>query len=454
MARHAISQLARLARRLPVLAPVLLLAGCFTDTRQSTIFPETDTGRVIQHVYALVTWIDLAIFVFVFALLVWAVWKYRERKGQPAGLPAQVHGSQTMELVWTIIPAVILVFIAVPTWEGIFRAAAPPGQNAITIQAVGHQWWWEFRYVGEKVVTANELHLPINRPAVIDTTSKDVIHSFWVPKLAGKIDAMPGKQNMVWFTPEKAGTYYGQCAEFCGTSHANMRFKVVVETEEQFKAWLERIQAPPKAETAEAKEGEVLFGQKGCIACHTITGRADAQGQIGPNLTNLKDRTTIASALLDNTPQNLAHWIRAPREIKPGALMVLPLPVSEPESMKLAAYLTSAPGAVAAAPAGQAMAAPAAPAGANPAVALMQAKICWTCHIISDVPNAKGTVGPDLTHLMARPKIVAGMLDNTPANLKKWLKNPPGVKPGTAMPNLGLSDAEIDALVNHLQTYK
>ncbi len=328
-----------------------LLAGCFYDLKQSTVHPETDTGRVIQHVYAMVTWIDTGIFIVVLALLLWTVIRYRERPGQQ-GLPEQVHGNAYLELVWTIVPAIILVFIAVPTWSGIFRADRPPEAKSLTVVAMGHQWFWEFDYKDQGVVTANELHVPVGRSIIVDTQSKDVIHSFWVPKLAGKIDAIPGKTNLVWFTPEKPGTYYGQCAEFCGTSHANMRFRVIVETEDEFSAWVARTKAPMVASTSDAKEGEKLFGLKGCNICHTISGRPDAVGVIGPNLTNLHDRTTIASALLDNTPENLAHWIKAPRELKPGALMCFPpatgpeapcgpLPVNDQEIKQLIAYLMS-----------------------------------------------------------------------------------------------------------------
>jgi cytochrome c oxidase subunit 2 len=456
MFQHPLFRIHHPLRALALLLTALL-AGCykFDDVRQSTVFPESEQGRVIQRVYALVTWIDIAIFLVVFGLLAWAVIRYRERAGQARRIPKQTHGNAMMEIVWTLIPAIVLVFIAVPTWEAIFSAARPPGENAVRVNAVGHQWWWEFAYPDLGIVAANELHIPVGKAAVIHPTSKDVIHSFWVPKLGGKADALPGKENLVWFTPDKIGTYYGQCVEYCGTSHANMRFRVIVDSEEQFTAWVAKQKTPQKADSPEAKEGEALFAQKGCIACHSIAGRPDALGQIGPSLTNLKDRKTLASALIDNTPANLSHWIRAPREIKPGALMILPQPVSEAESVKLAAYLMSAPGAAPASAPGTAAAAQA-PAGAaaGGAEALIQAKICWTCHVIPGIANAKGTIGPDLTGLTKRPKIVAGLLDNNAANLKRWLKNPPAVKPGTAMPSLGLTDAEVDQLVKFLTGLK
>jgi len=349
---HPISAVHRLLRGGLIWLPALLLAGCFQDVKESTVHPETDTGRVIQHVYALVTWIDAVIFLIVLGLLLWAVFRYRESRFKPGEVPKQVHGNPMLELVWTVIPAVILVFIAVPTWQGIFRAAEPPTTDPVKVEAVGHQWFWEFDYPDKGFVTGNEMHLPLNRPALVHTTSKDVIHSFWVPRLAGKIDAIPGKENLVWFTPEVAGTFYGQCAEFCGTSHANMRMRVVVESEADFDAWVARMKQPQLASTPEAKEGEALFAQKFCVVCHTINGRPDAAGQVGPNLTDLRDRTTIAAGLLDNTAANLSHWIRAPRSIKPGVKMCWPpvdspeaacgpLPVNEEEAQKIITYLDS-----------------------------------------------------------------------------------------------------------------
>lgn len=461
MVQHVLSRSLRSLRAWLFLAPALLLAGCFADLRQSTVHPESDTARVVQGVYKLVTWIDTAIFIFVFVLLLWVVIRYRERKGQATSIPKQVHGSTGLEVAWTVIPAVILVFIAVPTWEGIFRNANPPPQNTMTIRAIGHQWWWEFSYNDLGLITANELHVPLGKSIVIDTQSKDVIHSFWVPKLSGKVDALPGKTNMTWFTPEKTGVYYGQCAEFCGTSHANMRFRVIVDTQADFDAWVARTKQPQKPETAEAKDGESLFAAKGCIACHTITGRPDAVGQIGPNLTNLHDRTTIASALVDNTPDTLSHWVRAPRDLKPGVLMILPIPVSEEESKKLQAYLMSPTGAVAASAAAPGRPAQAAamtaPAGGGESFAsIVQSHNCWVCHTIPDIATAKGTIGPSLAGLMSRPKIVGGLLDTNEANLRKWLSNPQAVKPTTQMVLVPpLTPAQVDVVVKHLiSTYK
>ena len=227
----------RLMTKFPLVYIVLLLSGCFGGTKQSTVEPHSDTTQIIQDVYVLVTWIDVGIFFVVFLPLLYALVRFRD-KGDGA-MPKQVHGNAVLEIAWTLIPAVLLIFIAVPTWSGIFRAYSPPTENAYKIEAIGHQWWWEFKYPDGTVITANEMHIPVNKPIVIDTFSKDVIHSFWVPKLAAKIDTLPGHVNTIWFEANDVGYYYGQCAEFCGTSHANMRFRVIVETEEEFNAWME-----------------------------------------------------------------------------------------------------------------------------------------------------------------------------------------------------------------------
>jgi cytochrome c oxidase subunit II len=319
-----VARAAATAVRLALWTLPLLLSACFPDVRQSTVHPMTDTGRVIQDVYKMVTWIDTIIFILVAGLLAWALWRYRESNSPAGEIPEQVHGNPVLELIWTIVPAVILIFIAVPTWSGIFRGAAPPQTTSMKVKAIGHQWWWEFQYTDINLTTANELHVPIGRPIEILTSSKDVIHSFWVPRLAGKIDAFPEKENLVWFTPEVEGMYYGQCAEFCSTSHANMRFRVVVDSQANFDAWVARTQKPQVAKSDDAKAGEQLFTNKGCVICHTINGKTQAALDIAPNLTNLADRTTIASALLDKTDENLTRWIKDPRGVKPGVMMCFP----------------------------------------------------------------------------------------------------------------------------------
>ena len=440
--------------RYPWMLAVLLLTGCFGDGKQSTIRPESDSARIIQDVYIMVTWIDVGIFIVVATLLAVAMIKYRAGAQKDIDIPKQVHGNVVVELIWTLVPAILLIFIAVPTWQGIFRAAAPPRAGALHVEAIGHQWWWEFRYPSENIVTANELHIPVNRTVVVKTWSADVIHSIWMPRLAGKIDSLPGKSNEIWFTPEKIGEYLGQCAEFCGTSHANMRFKVIVDSPSDYQTWVDRQSMAPVASSPEAQAGEKLFAAKACGACHTISGVAGAVGVIGPNLNDLGSRTTIASGILENTPENLAAWIQDPQAMKPGALMILPFEVNASEAAQLAAFLTSEPGAAAPAPAVPAPAVPAPPTAGSDVSAqdIIGAKGCTICHAIPGFPAPPADIGPPLAGLMSRDTFAGGAIQNTEDNLRAWLKNPPGMKPGTLMLNVGLTDPEIDALIDFLKT--
>ncbi len=452
----------------------LFLTGCFGSGLQSTIQPLTDSGRVIQSIYGVVTWICAGIFFVVIALLAWAVIRYRFRGEDKNDLPLQVHGNVAMEITWTIVPAIILIFIAFPTWEGIFRAEAPPtGVSRLDVDVYGRQWWWEFSYPKHNVKTANELVMPVGKPVVLNISSKDVIHAFWVPKLAGKVDALPGKRNVLWFTPEKEGLFYGQCAEFCGTSHANMRLRVRVLSEDAFSQWVKRQKQPQAPANASALAGEKLFVSKTCIACHAIEGNPVAAGVLGPDLTNLRERTSLASALIENTPDNLAAWIKNPQKIKPNALMGVayqgkfgeirykPIEMTEKEARDLAAYLLSAPAAPQAAakirpaePKAEASARTAAPSQAGGAFAAVQKGICWTCHIIPGVANAKGQIGPDLTGLASRAKII-GILAMNKQNLRKWLDDPQSIKPDTAMPPAaGLSSSEKELVIEYLLTLK
>ena len=436
----------------------LLLTGCSAfmgGGKQSTIDPVSSVGHSILRVYEIVTWIDVGIFIIVFALLIIALIRFR-RADLGAEPPKQVHGNPMLELVWTLVPAVLLIIIAVPTWGHIFTFDAKiPQEDAFRVRAIGKQWWWEFEYVDSGAVTANELHVPVGRDVVIETYSTDVIHSFWVPRLAGKIDTLPGKSNVLWFNADETGTFYGQCAEYCGTSHANMRFRVVVAEQPAVDDFLARNAQPPNPETDDARAGQALFAAKGCVACHTINGVPGAVGKLGPNLNNLPERTTLASALIDNTPDNLAHWIRAPREVKPGVLMILPLPVSDVESRQLAAYLMSPPGE------GEGAMAQAEPAtttgGATTAMSdgapsaergkTVYTQTCFACH--GPDPSKDGPIGPAIhgaSEALVRARVMHG-------SLRFDQSYPPGYKPKrdtrmmTPFPQL---EGDIDDLAAYL----
>lgn len=316
-----------------------LVAGCeLTRSPTSTLAPRSDFARDILRVYGLVFWVDLAIFLVVAGILTVVVLRFRER--DPRALPAQVRGNPRLELTWTLLPALVLALIAAETVPAIFRsqAAAPP--DALRVRVVGRQWWWEFEYPELGIRTATELHLPVGRPVVLELTSEDVIHAFWVPRLGGKRDAIPGRVNRLLLTPEVPGEYPGQCAEFCGESHANMRHRAVVHPPGGFEAWVARQQAPPPEppEDSPAARGRAVFLTRPCAGCHTVQGTSG--GRLGPDLTHVASRSTLAGGLLPNRPEVLRAWIQDPRGLKPGALMPA-VPLGEPELEALVAYLES-----------------------------------------------------------------------------------------------------------------
>ena len=323
-----------------VLAVDLALAGCgLLDSPATTLHPRSDFGLISHRIFLQILRWDTAIFLVVQALLLIAVFRFRER--DPAGsIPRQVRGSATLEIIWTLIPAVILAFIAFPTVAAIFRTQAAPPKDALRVKVIGHQWWWEFQYPELGVVTATDLHLPAGRPVSLEIASADVIHSFWVPPLGGKRDAIPGSVTRIVLTADAPGDYYGQCAEFCGASHANMRHRAVVDTPEVFTAWVakqkEPAVTPPDGSPAAA--GLRVFAAGTCVGCHTVRGVS--AGAIGPDLSHFGSRKTIAGGILSNTPANLALWVRHAPALKPGSIMP-DQSLSDADVAALVAYLGS-----------------------------------------------------------------------------------------------------------------
>jgi len=267
--------------------------------------------------------------------------------------PSQIHGNTRLEITWTIIPSVVLLVIAVPTIATIFRQDTVPAANAagvapLKIIVTGHQWWWEFKYpdLPGAPVTANEVHVPAGRTALFELQSADVIHSFWIPKLGGKMDVVPTRVNHMWFTPDQntAGQeFYGQCVEFCGIQHADMRVRMFVDSAADFQTWATTQSADAKAPVSpQATTGARIFQAQACPACHTIRG-TNAKGTLGPDLTHVGGRTTIAAGMLQNTYENLTHWISDPQGVKVGAKMRYPNDVapSAVDVAQIAAYLQS-----------------------------------------------------------------------------------------------------------------
>ena len=357
----------RLASVLCVL-PLVLSACSPEHYAQTALRPLSDFARIGDDIQTTTILWALLVFVLVEGALVYAIFRFRGKPGDPE--PAQVHGNTTIEIVWTVIPALILAAIAVPTVRGIFQSSAIPGGEALRVEVIGHQWWWEFRYPDFHVTTANQLHIPVGQTVSIRMGTVDVVHSFWSPRFAGKRDVFPNRETRLWFKAEEVGEYPGQCAEFCGIQHGRMAFRVVAQTAEEFQAWASHMQslgtslaaapagdsvrvassgatvvqepapapAPAGSPDPEYAAGEKLFQSKGCVGCHSLSAFNAPKGMIGPNLANVGARSYLGAGTIKNTDENLARWIRNPQVIKQGVLMP-DLGVTESEAKSLVAYL-------------------------------------------------------------------------------------------------------------------
>jgi cytochrome c oxidase subunit 2 len=298
---------------------------------QNTLEPAGPFAREPDELWDLVFAIAAAIFIVVEGALVYALIKFRHKPGRKA---AQFHGNTKLEVLLTAIPTLILAGIAVPTVQNIFDLAKVPG-NALPVRVVAHQFWWEFSYPEQGLKTANELHIPTDRPISVTlagastdpvTNESEVVHSFWVPRLAGTQDIVPGHTNSLLLQADEPGTYLGQCKEFCGLSHANMKFRVVAETPEDFETWLSEQQAPA-AEDGLVAEGARLFQQgefangPPCSACHALDPSLDAAPATGPNLAHFASRDNFAADMFPRTDENLRAWLAGPPDVKPGARM-------------------------------------------------------------------------------------------------------------------------------------
>ncbi len=389
---HIITQFSRFLGVAVALAGTVLLSGCFwLDGPQSTFDPNGPVARRQMDLFYTTCWVSLFIFVVVGAVLAYAMIKFRARgeADEHAEPPEQAHGNPLVEISLIGASVLALVIIAIPTLSGIWYSYDVPvadKADAYEITATGYQWWFKFDYTSETAqtldasgktinapfTTANELVIPAGRPIRIALRTVDVIHSFWIPKLAGKVDMMPNRANHLWLKADKPGYYWGQCAEFCGESHAVMRFRVIALAPMEFNDWVNNQMAPARkvaavaaADTAKAKaqfadyrtfkrneagyssafdaspldgwraqqvapasgenpeliqKGRALFAQKTCSSCHTIRGDGYI-GVVGPELTHVGARSTIAAGLLENTRDQLHRWIHAPNEVKPGNTM-------------------------------------------------------------------------------------------------------------------------------------
>ena len=257
--------------------------------------------------------------------------------------PPQVYGSTQIEAAWTVIP-ILIVFVLIGVSARVIAAiqnASPPPQT-LKIQLVGHQWWWEVRYPDYGLVTANEIHVPVSpdgkRAAYLELTSVDVIHSFWVPQLAGKTDLIPNRINYTWIDPRQPGVYVGNCAEYCGTQHANMLLRVIAQEQADFDSWMAQQQKPAN-DDPQASAAKATFRSLACVNCHMVRG-TPAIGKFGPDLSHLMSRQTLAAGVLVNNAQNLRAWVNDPQESKPGCFMPS-MKLTDPQLDQVVSYLQS-----------------------------------------------------------------------------------------------------------------
>lgn len=325
------------------LSSLLLAPQSLAEPSHTNIFaPESTPAKSILDLSTFVLAITGIIFVVVFTLLVYSIAKFHATPANASREPAQVYGSTQIELAWTIIPILIVVVLFLATARSIHAIQdAPEPANAVDVTAIGHQYWWEFRYPKLGIVTANELHIPVSdldspTPSFLQLLSADTDHSFWVPELAGKTDLIPNHPNRMWMDPHRTGIFVGQCAQYCGVQHAKMLLRISVDTPEDFATWV-RGQQQPAVRDPNVMPGRQVFEHTACINCHTVSG-TPADGRFGPDLTHLMSRATIAAGAADNTPDNLRLWIQDPDAIKPGSLMPA-MKLSEPDLNAVVSYM-------------------------------------------------------------------------------------------------------------------
>jgi cytochrome c oxidase subunit 2 len=407
---------------------LLALAGCSADYPNSVFHSRTDFNRDTDALFQLIIKLGIVVFILVFALLLVTMWKYRTRPGQRE--PEHVHGNTTLEILWTVIPALVLLWIAVPTVRTIFKTEAPAPTGSLQVQVVGHQWWWVFKYPELGITTANELYLPKGRTVNFELKTVDVIHSFWIPALGGKRDLIANHTNHIWFTPdsltEKA--FNGVCVEYCGASHANMRFRAFVVDAADFDSW----------------------------AAHQKTGAAFVVPKPG------------AAAVAPNAGTKTTAAARQPATPQPATQVVTQVGYSFPtaDMPKHTVAFSNVPDGLtfddAVLAQGDAV------RGGD----LLQNKMggmCIGCHMINGT-NASSTIGPNLTHIATRNTIGAGLFPNDAKHLALWIKNARLMKPGIVMPTIGagqldpttkkppltptLTDAQIADIVAYLRSLK
>ena len=379
---------------------LLALAACAGgDYPNSTFLPTTENNRDVTALWNRMMFWGTVVFVIVETILIVTMIKYRRRPGGPE--PRHVHGNTLMEITWTLAPALILVFIAVPTVRTIFRTQAKAPAESLQVEVIGHQWWWEFRYPEYGVTTANELYLPQGRPVNFALRTADVLHSFWIPALAGKRDLISNKTNYLWFTPDSTGeaAFNGSCNEYCGSSHANMKFRVFTVAPADFDTW------------AKHQAANAVFPPPVAPAADTATVRP------------VSNPAPAAQAPAPTPAAATTPW-QFPREKIPAHVIPqTPIP----------AGLTIADAVIAA-------------GDPQRGFQTYSRSACIGCHKIRGNPSSLGIIGPDLTHVGSRYTIGGGLFPNDAKHLAHWIKNARKMKPGSLMQTLG--KGEHDPIMN------
>ncbi|MDQ6828958.1 MAG: cytochrome c oxidase subunit II [Gemmatimonadota bacterium] len=427
MTRHLRSR--RIAYLAIATALTLGLAACSTTTPNTTLTPHSEFGRIIDWIWNETLILGTIVFVGVEIGLIVTIVKWRHRAGSPP--PVQSHGNTTLEITWTLIPAVVLAFIAVPTIKAIFQTQAKAAPGSLQVEVIGHQWWWEFRYPQYNIVTANELYLPVNKTVSFALKTQDVLHSFWIPELAGKRDLISNRTNYLWFTPESTYAWNGFCAEFCGTSHANMHFRVFTVTQAEFDVWRAHQQTGPAyAPAAPPAPGAPVGGPTTPVSTAVTSTAAStpAANAAGP----------VTAIPVANLQTGTYDKTKLPLHVMPAT------PVPDGLTFDESVIGDAARGAT-----------------------LYKTGACIACHMVQGI--SPGNIGPNLTHVGSRTTLAAGIYPNDVKHMQLWIKNAPKMKPGVTMPVFGqgqidlltgkplaagYSDQQIADIVAYLQSLK
>ena len=431
----------QLASVLIVAAALLALAACGTKYPNSPFDNTTDFNTDINALWDRLLLLGTIVFVFVEGLLVYTIIRYRKREGAP--MPKAVHGHAGLEITWTIIPALILAMIAVPTVKTIFKTEAKALSGSLEVQVIGHQWWWEFRYPQYGVVTANELYLPAGRTANFALQSRDVIHSFWAPELGGKRDLITNHTNYIWYTPKDSlveNAYNGFCTEYCGSSHANMRLRVFVVAPDKFESWAahQKTAAAGSPVPVAVTPATTVAAKKPVMAAASIAGAA-AVPKLAP----------LAATEGYVFPKEKLPSHTVPKTPLPAAIVFDDALLAQGDAGRGHELVTN--------------------------IANMAKAPCMTCHIIrGEAPGGMKLTddqaqAPNLTHFATRHTFAGGLYAADPPALARWIKNAPTMKPGAIMPTLGtgqfnpllkmtnaagLDDRQIADIVAYLMSLK